>query len=444
MLWDGNVVCSTRRRVGVEGLSVTESVRVAVAGATLTGVREGGVSRYGCIRYALAPTGLRRFRPPVAASLEGDVDASHVGPVGPQLPSLLRGVVGDIHAPQSEDCLHLTVWTPGDTGARLPVLVWIHGGAWQSGGAALSWYDGARLSRQGQVLVVALSYRLGPLGWLHADGAVSNLGLLDLALALDWVVDHIAEFGGDPEAITLMGQSAGAVNVACLMARPKAVRRVILQSAPLGRSLRHPEAAARVGEAILHAAGVRDLDEARSLPIESLLHAQQAPQVRATLEELGDGHGLFCPVLDGSTLPADFSFDQAAGQADVLIGTNRDEMAAFPGRGVDAGSAEQGRKMFADPAHRWAATARCAGKLAWQYRFDIAPTANFGSCHCVELPFVFGTWEAFSTAPMLRGLHHDDAMRMTQEIQGTWLAFVRGESPSWAGYPDVHVFDTEP
>lgn len=432
--------CLSAADIGVA--PVAEPVRLGIAGANLTGVRHDGVSRFGGIRYALAPTGPRRFGAPVPATLEGEIDARRVGPIGPQLPSLLRGAVGECHAPQAEDCLHLTVWTPGRGEEGLPVLVWIHGGAWQSGGAALGWYDGAMLARLGRVVVVAVNYRLGPLGWLCADGAIPNAGLLDQALALQWVVDHIAGFGGDPGAITLMGQSAGAVCVACLLAHPRPVQRVILQSAPLGRAPRRSEAAARVGEALLDAAGAPNLDAARDMPAGRLLSAQQAPQVQEALAAAADGQGLFCPVLDGSLLPLDFVFGQGAGQADVLIGSNHDEMAAFPGHGVGPVSAAQGDRLFAGPAHQWAADARAAGRRAWEYRFDATPTSRFGACHCVELPFVFGTWDAFSNAPMLQGLCRGEAVRLTQDVQGAWLAFIRGGSPPWPCSPHVHAFDT--
>ncbi|WP_313494278.1 carboxylesterase family protein, partial [Achromobacter animicus] len=145
---------------------MSERVKAALRTGTLVGVRDGGVCRYGAIPYAQAPVGELRFAPPQPADIRGEFDATGTGPVPPQLPSRLRGAMGDFDAEQSEDCLHLTVWTPAADGKRRPVVVWLHGGAWQSGGGALDWYDGARLAERGDVVVVAVNYRLAALGWL--------------------------------------------------------------------------------------------------------------------------------------------------------------------------------------------------------------------------------------------------------------------------------------
>ena len=147
--------------------------------------------------------------------------------------------MGDFDAPQSEDCLHLTVWTPAADAQRRPVVVWLHGGAWQSGAGALDWYDGARLAGRGDVVVVAVNYRLAALGWLHVPGQTANVGLLDQEAAIDWVMDNIDALGGDPERVTLMGQSAGASSICAMLARRPRFSRAILQSAALGLSLIH-------------------------------------------------------------------------------------------------------------------------------------------------------------------------------------------------------------
>ena len=166
---------------------MSERVRTALRAGTLTGVRDGGVCRYSAIPYAQAPVGSLRFAPPQPATWRSDRDATRPGTVAPQLPSRLRGAMGDFSAEQSEDCLHLTVWTPAADGKRRPVVVWLHGGAWQSGGGALDWYDGSRLARLGDVVVVAVNYRLAALGWLYVPGQTANAGLLDQEAAIDWV-----------------------------------------------------------------------------------------------------------------------------------------------------------------------------------------------------------------------------------------------------------------
>lgn len=420
---------------------MSERVEAVVAGASLAGVRLGGVSRFSAIRYALPPTGERRFSAPERAPLEGRIDACRPGPIAPQQASLLRGTIGDIDAPQSEDCLHLTVWTPATDSAGRPVLVWFHGGAWQGGGGALDWYDGATLATRGNIVVVGVNYRLGALGWLYTAGGVGNPGLLDQEMALQWVAQHIASLGGDPHKVTAVGQSAGGSCVAALLPRKPAFQRAILQSAPLGRGFRAPAVAAALGEALLDAAGAPDLEAARSIPVERLLQAQHAPQVREVQQSLADGHGLFAPVLDGSTLPLKFDRAQAAGAVDVLVGANRNEMAAFPGHAVSAESDRLGERLFGAPARQWAADAVAHGRNAWAYRFDAAANARFGACHCIELPFVFGNLDAFSSAPMLHGLERSDALRLTQEVQGAWLDFVCGRPLPWSQGPHAHAFE---
>lgn len=418
-----------------------ERVALRLGAARLLGLRRRGVSRFGGLRYALAPVGARRFAPPAPLPLRGEVDATGTGPIAPQLPSALAPVLGACEAPQSEDCLHLTVWTPGADAARRPVLVWCHGGAWQSGGV-LDWYSGEALARRGDVVVVGLNARLGPLGWLLADGGVANLGLLDLELAFQWVATHIAAFGGDPARITAMGQSAGGVNVAALgMRGASGFQRAILQSAPLGRGARSAEAARFIGRTLLRAAGAADLRQARDLPVERLLRAQLAPEVVAATRAAADGHGLFGPVLDGDTLPPLSAplTAHAAGRVDVLAGWNRDEMRAFaaPGTAVDGAETE---RRFATPARQWAAQSARAGAQAWLYRFDGPPGLPLGACHCAELPFVFGTHGAFASAPLLAGLHPADGQRLTQQMQAAWLDFVHGRPLPWAPGPQPQVF----
>jgi para-nitrobenzyl esterase len=400
--------------------------------ASLWGTRHAGVSRFGAIPYAQAPVGERRFAAPLPAPLPTELDATGTGPVAPQGPSALARVVGPQDAPQSEDCLNLTVWTPAADTQRRPVIVWCHGGAWQSGGV-LETYDGEALARRGDVVVVGINARLGALGWLLAEGGTANLGLLDLELAFQWVREHIAAFGGDPEQITAMGQSAGASNVAALLVRRRCgIRRAILQSAPLGRGLRSPEAAAALCAALLRAAGVDTLQQARRLPVDSLLRAQRAPEVAETLRTLADGHGLFAPVSE-ATLPA-LSLDAAA-QVDVLIGWNRDEMRAF-GEADEA----QTEQRFAAPARQWAAQAARSGRQAWLYRFDGPPGLPLGACHCAELPFVFNTFEAWAEAPLLAGLDPAEGQRLSQVIQDAWLDFVHGRALPWAPSPELRVF----
>lgn len=471
---------------------MNQTVHATLPAGTLTGVQErGGVCRFSAIPYARPPVGKLRFAPPEAATWQGDLDATQPGPVAPQLPSRLRDAMGDFNAPQSEDCLHLTVWTPAADGARRPVVVWLHGGAWQSGGGALDWYDGSALAARGDVVVVAVNYRLAALGWLYVPGQTANVGLLDLEVGIDWVFDNITGLGGDPERVTVMGQSAGASSICAMLARKPRFSRAILQSAALGRGFRSAAQAQALGQAFLEAAGVASLDAARALPVSALLAAQQSPAVAEVLRAEGSSRSQFCPVLDGHVLPEDIApaLQRAASRADVLVAYTRNEMAAFPGYVANATKVEGlattdnharahvdpspvgnvspghvdpsridhvkpghvdhvgtafddpiGDQVFGAPSRAWARAAVTQGRQAWLARFDVAPTARFKACHCIELPFVFDTVSAFGDAPMLAGLDADHAQRLTAQTQQAWIAFIRGDAPDWPMAPHLHVF----
>ncbi|MCU6617982.1 carboxylesterase family protein [Achromobacter mucicolens] len=420
---------------------MSERVKAALRSGTLAGVRDGGVCRFGAIPYAQAPVGELRFAPPQPASWLGEFDATGMGPVAPQLPSRLRGAMGDFDAEQSEECLHLTVWTPAVDGKRRPVVVWLHGGAWQSGGGALDWYDGSRLAQRGDVVVVAVNYRLAALGWLYVPGQTANAGLLDQEMAIDWVLANIEDLGGDPERVTVMGQSAGASSICAMLTRQPRFSRAILQSAALGRGFRSAAQGEALGQVYLRAAGAESLSAARKLPVSALLAAQQAPEVAQALQAEGSSRSLFSPVLDGQVLPLDIApaLMTAAGRADVLVCYTRDEMAAFPDHGTDAASQQMGDAVFGAPSRQWAGHAAAQGRDAWLARFDVAPTDRFGACHCIELPFVFDTLQAFTGAPMLAGLPAAHAEQLARQTQTAWLAFIRCDAPAWPQAPHMQI-----
>jgi para-nitrobenzyl esterase len=322
------------------------------------------------------------------------------------------------------------------------VLVWLHGGAWQSGAGALDWYSGAPLAARGDIVVVAPNYRLGALGWIAVAGETANVGLLDQEAAIDWVVQHIEALGGDPHNITVMGQSAGSMSIACMLMRQPRFQRAILQSASLGRGFRSRDQADEIAGIYLRAAGAADLEQARELPVQALLQAQQAAPVLRWLADEGAQRSLFAPVADGQVLPLlpEQALEAAAARVDVIAGYTHDEMAAFPGGGTDAPSQALGDQIYGASTRQWAADATTQGRAAWCYRFDHRPNPTFGACHCIELPFVFGTLAASADAPMLRGLQPQEARRLTDELQSHWLAFVRDRRPGWAPWPQQRIF----
>jgi para-nitrobenzyl esterase len=416
---------------------MTGSTEARTSRGTVIGtVETNGIHRFSAIPYAAAPIGSLRWQPPAAAEWRDRLDATRPGPIAPQLPSRLREAMGDIYEPQSEDCLNLTVWTPATDSKKRPVLVWLHGGAWQSGGGALAWYSGAHLAALGDIVVVSPNYRLGALGWLYVPGQTANLGLLDQEAAIGWVIANAESFGGDPSNITVMGQSAGAGSITCMLAREPRFKRAILQSTSLGRGLRNASQAAHLGQVFLEATGADSLDAARRLPVEVLLEAQQAPTVMAALKAEAGSRSLFGPVADGELLPsytADGaeSMAAAAGKVDVIIGSTAEEMRSFPGSPAGAAGRALGDQVFGAPSLEWARSAAAAGRSAWAYRVDYAPSEVFGACHCIELPFVFGTLDAYANAPMLHGLDASHAIQLSRDMQSAWIAFIKGDSAPW-------------
>jgi len=195
------------------------------------GEERNGLYVFRGIPYAAPPVGAKRWRAPdKVEAWSGVRKAVQFGNAAPQnripLEALAAFVIGE---PQSEDCLYLNVWTPGLDGERRPVMVWIHGGAFTIGSGAQSIYEGTALAQRGDVVIVTINYRLGPLGFvrLHelTNGRIpstGNEGMLDQARALEWVRENIAAFGGDPENVTIFGESAGGMSVGTLLGMPSA------------------------------------------------------------------------------------------------------------------------------------------------------------------------------------------------------------------------------
>ncbi|MBB5213472.1 carboxylesterase/lipase family protein [Parapusillimonas granuli] len=419
----------------------THTVSTTTRQGKVIGLYTGQANVFRAIPYAAAPVGPLRFAPPAPPVPYTELDCTRPGPLAPQLPSRLEDVMGPLNDPQAEDCLHLTIWTPAPDKRKRPVVVWLHGGAWQSGGGAPDWYSGEKLAALGDIVVVAPNYRLAALGWLYVPGMPANLGLLDQEAAVRWVAENIENFGGDPSAITLMGQSAGGSCIAAMLGRNPLFSRAILQSASLGRGFRSADEAAVLGRKVLEAAGARNLEEARALPCQDLLRAQRAPAVLEALKSDEIGRALFCPVVDGDVITGhmDDIRRSSAGKADVLIGYTRNEMAAFPNVHIDDASQAAGDRVFGAPSRAWAEAARAQGRSAWAYRFDHAPTERYGACHCIELPFVFGTLDAFGAAPMLAGTTADDAARLTRKIQSNWIKFIREGAADWPPFPHLEI-----
>jgi len=439
-----------------------------------------GVRAYKGVPYAAPPLGHLRWRPPQPVP-----PWAGVRPVSAFGPNSLQGVVFDDIDPRpagiSEDCLYLNIWTPAapNDGARLPTMVWIHGGGFVVGSGAEPRYDGAHLAARG-ILVVTLNHRLNALGFLaHPEltaesehRASGNCGMLDLVAALGWVKRNIAAFGGNPDVVTIAGESAGSEAASALMASPLAkglFARVIGESGAMFASpSRSPASLAKAEAAgldFMRKAGAKTLAGLRAAPAEAILAA--AP-----------GLG-YRPIVDGWFLPRSPAEIFAAGEqsnAPLMAGWNKDEGFNFtlmPDKEAKRSYADLVRALFGDRAEealrhypagspeRDAASARALGgdltiihpTWAWieaqkrsggadifRFRFDRAPltpqgwfgqrlSRDAGAFHAGELLYVFDNLHAF---PWLI----DDADRALARLAPSyWINFVKTGDPNGPGLP---------
>lgn len=444
----------------------------------IDGVREQDVTRYLGIPYAAPPVGDLRWRPPQpAAGWTGTLHADRYGANCQQAtaPQALRAWTSEylIEGPISEDCLYLNVWTPAAAQAttaaaapRLPVLVWIHGGGFTSGGGTVPVYDGAHLAARGMV-VVSINYRLGVYGFLshaalrdenpaHASG---NYGLLDQIAALRWVRDNIGAFGGDPARVTVAGQSAGAASVHVLIASPLAkglfARAIAESGSGMGGRTADGPAADAIGARLLEKAGVADMAALRRLP---------PARIDAAAADLA-----FRPSVDGAVLPDAGYVGRNTNDVPVLTGLTADEgssMSATYGQATPATFAATLGKRYGKLAPAFAklypatspATASAAAKQlerdrglasTWlwtqqrlassrqpvylYYFTHVEPgpeAARYGAFHSSEIPYVFATLDQ---SPGRSFTGADRALSAT--LGGYWANWVRTGDPNGAGLP---------
>ncbi|MFF9040455.1 carboxylesterase/lipase family protein [Streptomyces sp. NPDC014892] len=457
------------------------------------GMVEDGVAVFRGIPYAAAPVGADRFAPPRPATWTGTWDARRAGPTAPQPTMDLSHVPGapDLTAVRGpgwlpgDDYLNLNVWTPDPGAAGLPVMVFVHGGSFTGGTGAAPVHDGTRFAQDGVVLVT-VNYRLGVPGFLHLPDAPDNRGLRDQLAALEWVREHVAAFGGDPDNVTVFGESAGALSVGALLAAAPAglFRRAVSQSGGASHAFSRGQARL-VTAAVADRLGVPGTAAGLAgIPDEKLVAALAglaAAPLDLAVDGLRDpmmGMSKVGPVVDGDLLhaqPVDVVAAGAAGGVDLLVGSNSDEMnlylvmlSAAPvtedalrtavaalhpdperlvavyreaGRGATPGellSAIGTDYMFAVPTARLAdAHAAVSGGRTWRYEFTWpSPVADgrLGACHTLELPFVFDAvgrvdYGAFGVR------EEDEAVRaLARDTHAAWVSFGRDGDPGWARY----------
>lgn len=428
---------------------------VQIRSGAISGDNAGDIDVFRGIPYAAAPLGNRRWAAPEAPSQWRKTrDATDFGPScpQPQLPAPF-GVDG----PKSEDCLYLNIWKPsGPRRHELPVLVWIHGGAFLIGSGSQPLYGGSKLAQRG-VIVVTINYRLGALGFLthralRTDGGpVANFGLLDQVAALGWIRDNISAFGGDPHNITLAGESAGGVSVQALMASPLAeglFDKAIIQS---GGGLAafadaRSEAAMAAGDAWAKSIGAPNASAAslRALPVEKVLSAPfiAFPSVDGSLldrnpaETFARGEEAKVPLLIGAN-----SWEGSLRVLDDtmvkgLLGHDYDVLLkSYVALGLDEPTARdrlRGDLLFVQPA-RFLAERHIQLSPTWLYHFDMVPASlrdrQPGTAHGGELAYLFGT-------PAAAQVDWDDRDRiLSSDMMGYWSRFATSGDPNGRGLP---------
>lgn len=447
------------------------------------------------VRYAAPPIGELRWRAPQPPAVWTEpADATAYGGICPQpvLPALPLGST----ARMDEDCLFLNVWAPSETTAAdsKPVMVWVHGGAYVYGSGSQPLYSGRALVEGSDVIVVTVNYRLGALGWLDLSSFSTddcrfdtNLGLRDVLFALEWVRDNIAAFGGDPERVTLFGESAGAGVVTTLLTSPAAeglFAGAIAQSSPV-TSVYDGARARRTAEQLLDHIGIDSDDVAtwRDTPVEEIVAATAA--IFESVPVNVPGTIAFAPIVDGDIVPdypAKLARDGKSLPVPLLIGTNKDEAALFrwmksplmpitpdairemfeglaadqPGLQMPSeaqiGSAYSGLRVKAagmgvarDVGFRmptvWFAEGHSQVAPVYLYRFDWATPMlrllRIGATHATELPYVWGNlvMGPRDITFKLGGLKTGTAV--SQRMRARWLSFATGAKPSGgAGEPD--------
>ncbi|MDO4264531.1 MAG: carboxylesterase/lipase family protein [Deinococcus sp.] len=462
------------------------ATRVEAPAGTVTGFVQGGVQRWMGLPYAAPPVGERRWKAPQPLPRwDGTRSATVAGAACPQFISIPG--LGE-RSRGAEDCLTLNVYAPqgaAQAAQPLPVMVWIHGGSYQTG--AGEDYDPSVLAREQNVIVVNFNYRLGALGFLAAEalndgsGRVGNYGLLDQQLALKWVRDNVAAFGGDARNVTVFGESAGGMSICQQLAAPGArglFDKAIIQSGPCtapGITVPRAEAVARSSR-IIQGLGcaVNDAACLRALPAERLAQAQP--------EGLGAGLVPFPPLHGDATLPRDPAEVFAAGdqpRVPVLIGSNLDEgtlfaawasdatrdvslaeyvgmnvvmnrgralrvLGAYPvsayGTRALAGAASVTDSVFACPTNDLARDLSAAAPVyAYEFRDRTAPNTlkptagipRYGAFHAAELPSVLGSRVSLGDPAQFT----PQQAQMARAMRTYWANFARTGTPNGAGLP---------
>ncbi|KAA0025013.1 carboxylesterase/lipase family protein [Antrihabitans cavernicola] len=469
---------------------------VTVTGGQVRGRTTNGVTAFLAIPYASPPVGPLRFQAPHrVANWDGVRDGVELGPTSPQIPypAPIAALLGTFITP-GDDYLHLNVWTPDGGGSDLPVLVWIHGGAFSRGSNTIPTYDGTAFARDGVVLV-SINYRLGFPGFGVVDGGATNRGLRDQLFALEWVQNNVAAFGGDPAQVTVFGESAGAMSVAALLTSPLSTglfHRAIMQSGNVSTAAELADAR-NASVYLADQLGVEPtVDGLATISSAALLDAQTALAVEfandpnpdrwgASAVRAGLGAMTCVPTIDGDVvpqLPVDAIRAGAGHDIAVLAGTNSDEFRFFTvpaGLGAavtiealpfalarygiapavvetyaaqrpEASPGDLLAAVLSDHAFRSDTTRMAelrAHAPASTHLYDFAWASgipDLGACHALEIGFVF---DNLVNSQSITG--PTPPQQLADRMHSAWVAFAQHGNPGWPRYeesnPAVQMFD---
>ncbi len=466
-------------------------VTIIISKGKIKGIQESNCQCFRGIPYAKPPTGDLRFREPQPMDPWDEIkDATRFGAIPPQN----EPDTPPIGQEENEDCLYLNIWTPAADDKARPVLFWIYGGGFMIGASSRPRLNGARLAAHGDVVVVTFNYRLGALGFLNLPGVPPNIGILDQVAALKWVQENIGVFGGDPDNITIFGESAGALSISILLAIP--VARGLFHKAIMESGAAHPrifgaERAKEGAEDFLKKLRIEkeNIDALRGVPLKKILRAQK--KIAGPIEQALNNP--FWPFIDGNMIkehPLETIRKGRASNVPLIIGSNRDELGfiydllnqaddskiyTIMGM-VQAGVSNVGLKkedldklfdiykkemekkypdnpfkywdalisdfMFRIPIIRQLEAHVDHQSDAYCYIFTYESPNNGNAFHTIEIPFVFGNIDTADTPDGVIGTGKG-AEELTRNVMDTWVIFARTGTPNHDRLPEWPPYDIE-